>query len=899
MIKKGIEKFEVEAIQLLLESVKDYTIIFINPEGKIQFWNNSAETIFGYKASEIKGSSFLQLYPKEAIDKATPSQNLNKAIEKGKIEVDGWQVRKDGLRFWSHQVITALYEEDVLIGYSIVVRDLSEIKKVENGLTRSDNKYKALVAGVKDYAIFMLDEKGCISSWNEGGKAITGFAEHEVIDKEFSLFFNQHENQEIPAVNYLTLAKRTGRIELEEVMTRKDGSSFFSGTTITVIYDESKKVTGYSVIIKDLTELKHAEEELKLKEERNRLLVEGVKDYAIFMLDPHGYIATWNEGAKRIKGYTGREIIGRHFSIFYPQEAKDQKYPEFELEQAKKFGRFEDEGIRVKKDGSTFYANVVITAIYNKKNQLIGFTKVTRDLTEKKNSEEALRLSEERYRLLIEGVKDYAIFMLDSQGNIATWNEGAKRLNGYNQSEIIGRHFSIFYTQEDKTREYPQYELEQATKFGRYEDEGLRVRKDGTTFYANVVITTIYNSKKELIGFTKITRDLTERREVEEALRLSEEKYRLLIEGVKDYAIFMLDPNGNITTWNEGAKSLQGYNQNEIIGRHFSIFYPQEAKDRKYPEYELEQAIKYGRFEDEGIRIRKDGSSFYANVIITPLYNKQGILIGFSKITRDLTERIENERRLQNLNSELETKVFERTRDLTKSLEDLKRINADLDSFIYTASHDLKAPVSNIEGLIYTLSDILQENEIDKDEVDNIIELMEQSVVKFQGTIKDLTEINISQKNIDEDRVPLKLDELIEDVKISIINLITNSNTLIQVNTYQCPVINFSKKHTKSIIYNLISNAIKYKSPDRDPVIKISSYCESKFSILKIEDNGLGIKEQDKEKIFQMFKRLHDHVEGTGIGLYIVKRIIENAGGKIEVESEVGKGTCFKIYIPV
>jgi PAS domain S-box-containing protein len=771
MIKKGIEKFEDNAIQLLLESVKDYTIIFINTDGTVQFWNDSAEKIFGYKASEIKGESFLLFYPKEAIDKAKPSYELDQALQKGKVEVDGWRIRKDGSRFWSHDVITALYEENELIGYSIIVRDLSEIKNVENALTRSDNKYKNLIQGVNDYAIFMLDEMGNISTWNQGAKYITGFSEHEALGKDFSIFFNDNKQHGINANHYLIQAKRSGRMELEDLMNRKDGSSFFSNTTITTIYDDSKKVIGFSVIMKDLTEKKEAEEELRLKEERYRLLIEGVRDYAIFMLDPNGYIATWNEGAKRIKGYSEREIIGRHFSVFYPQEKQDQRFPDYELEQAKKFGRFEDEGIRVRKDGSTFYANVVITAIYNKRKELIGFTKVTRDLTERKNTEEALRVSEERYRLLIEGVKDYAIFMLDPQGNISTWNEGARRLKGYSQGEIVGRHFSIFYTQPDKDRKYPEYELEQAIKFGRYEDEGLRVRKDGTTFYANVIITAIFNNQKQLVGF--------------------------------------------------------------------------------------------------------------------------------SKITRDLTERVENERRLHKLNSELETKVSNRTRELQKSLEDLKRINSDLDSFIYTASHDLKAPVSNIEGLIYTLHDVLQENEIDKDEVDSIIELMKQSVLKFQGTIKDLTEVNISQKNIDEDKVALNLEEIVEDVKLSIINLVTNSNTQIELNTYQCPVIHFSKKHIKSIVYNLISNAIKYRSLDRDPVIKISSYCESKFTVIKVEDNGLGIKEQDKEKIFQMFKRLHDHVEGTGIGLYIVKRIIENAGGKIEVESQVDKGTTFKIYIPV
>jgi PAS domain S-box-containing protein len=248
----------------------------------------------------------------------------------------------------------------------------------------------------------------------------------------------------------------------------------------------------------------------------HRLLVESVQDYAIFALDPDGFILSWNAGAYRFKGYTADEAIGKHFSIFYPRELVDEGFPEFELRTAANTGHFEDEGWRIRKDGSRFWANVVITALRDKSGNLVGYAKVTRDLTERREAEESLRESEERFRLLIEGVKDYAIFMLDPTGRVATWNEGAERIKGYRAKEIIGRHFSQFYSEEDKASRKPERELEIATRTGKYEEEGWRVRRNGETFLASVLITAIHNKSGELVGFAKVTRDLTERRAAEE-----------------------------------------------------------------------------------------------------------------------------------------------------------------------------------------------------------------------------------------------------------------------------------------------------------------------------------------------------------------------------------------------
>ena len=251
-------------------------------------------------------------------------------------------------------------------------------------------------------------------------------------------------------------------------------------------------------------------------EQRLQMLIEGVTDYGIFMLDPEGHIISWNTGAQRLKGWRREEILGRHFSLFYPPEAVASGWPQEELRLAQARGRFEDEGWRLRKDGSRFWANVIITPLYGPMGELTGYAKITRDLTERRQHEEELRASEERVRLLVESVRDYAIFMLDPDGIVQSWNAGAQAIKGYRPEEIIGRHFRAFYTPEDQAAGKPELELETARAQGRVEDEGWRVRKDGSLFWANVVVTAVIGPGGDRRGYAKITRDMSDRRRLEE-----------------------------------------------------------------------------------------------------------------------------------------------------------------------------------------------------------------------------------------------------------------------------------------------------------------------------------------------------------------------------------------------
>jgi len=260
---------------------------------------------------------------------------------------------------------------------------------------------------------------------------------------------------------------------------------------------------------------------------RMQLLIERVADYAIYLLNPDGTVASWNAGARRFKGYTEAEIIGQHFSRFYTPADRAAGVPERALRTALEAGRFEAEGWRVRKDGTHFWASVVIDPIHDDDGQLVGFAKITRDISDKKLAREALRRTEEQFRLLVDSVIDYAIYMLSPEGLVTTWNAGARNIKGYQAEEVIGTHFGRFYTEEDRRNGLPDRVLATAREHGRYHGEGLRVRKDGTRFRADVVVDAIRDADGRLLGFAKITRDVTQRVQLEEARKALQHAQRL------------------------------------------------------------------------------------------------------------------------------------------------------------------------------------------------------------------------------------------------------------------------------------------------------------------------------------------------------------------------------------
>jgi PAS domain S-box-containing protein len=510
---------------------------------------------------------------------------------------------------------------------------------------------------------------------------------------------------------------------------------------------------------------------------------------------------------------------------------------------------------------------------------------------------EELRQSEERFKLLVQSVRDYAIFMLDPDGHILTWNAGAERFKGYRAEEIIGQHFSRFYPPEVVASGLPEHELRVASETGVFEDEGWRVRKDGTLFWANVVITAMRNADGELLGFAKVTRDLTQRRAHEEDLRRSEERLRLLIEGVREYAIFMLDPNGRVVTWNVGAERIKGYKASDIIGQHFSIFYPAETKESGWPEHELQVAADKGSFVDEGWRVRKDGTTFWANVTITALRDETGKLLGYAKLTRDLTEtkRIEAMEAVHRQREEL----LDAERSARMAAQRATRLK---DEFLATLSHELRTPLSSILGWTQLL--LRDESPKGPDAQKRAIEVIDRNAraqAKLIDDLLDLSRIMTGKLRLDLHQVSCAgvVEAAVDSAKPAADAKGIRLKVILGASQ---DIVSADSARLQQVVWNLLTNAIKFTPKGGQVQVllqRVNSHLE-----LSVSDTGIGIPATYLPHVFDRFSQRDSSTTrtfgGLGLGLAICKQLVELHGGMISAASQgEGMGATFSVQLPV
>ena len=489
------------------------------------------------------------------------------------------------------------------------------------------------------------------------------------------------------------------------------------------------------------------------------------------------------------------------------------------------------------------------------------------------------------YQLLVESVRDYAIFALDPNGVIMSWNAGAERIKGYSAQEAIGRHFSIFYTPEDLAVDKPAVELVRATRDGRVEDAGWRVRKDGSQFWASVVITGLRDTAGQLVGFAKVTQDFTDRRRAEERLRSSEERLRVLIGSVKDYGIFMLDPDGRVASWNEGARRIKGYEAEEIIGQHFSVFYPEQARAVGFPDYELDVARAEGRFEDEGWRIRKDGTQFWANVVITALRADDGTLIGFAKVTRDLTERrLAQQREVEDARRVAEAEASNRAKT----------------GFLAAMSHELRTPLNAIAGYAQLIQDgIAGPVSSQQQEFLNRIRGSQQHLL---GIVNDLLNYGrIEAGEIVYDVAPISMRDVVERVLAMVAPQADRKGLRLEQGSCSETVVAMADQlKTEQIVLNLVSNAVKF-TPEAGEVTLTCSRREG-VAMIVVRDTGPGIAEDMQAVIFDPFVQLGRSLtsahEGAGLGLAISRDLARAMNGDVVVESTPGSGATFTLRLP-
>ena len=491
-------------------------------------------------------------------------------------------------------------------------------------------------------------------------------------------------------------------------------------------------------------------------------------------------------------------------------------------------------------------------------------------LRDPENSQTWLDSRRGAFHDLVSGVREYAIYAMDLTGTILDWNLGAERIKNYTAAEIVGKNFACFFPPE--SMELPASILQEAARRGSYSGEGWRLRKNGERFWAHATVTALRSDQGQVEGFMKITRDLTLRHTDMQALRQSEERFRLLVESVQDHAIFLLDPEGHITSWNAGARRIKGYEQEEIIGQHFSVFYPPQAVHSGVPSKLLQLALKAGRAEQEGWRVRKDGTRFWGKITITPLYNQEGELQGFAKITRDLSAR--------------------------RQVESLRAASRRKDAFLATLAHELRNPLAPILPGI----DIILNSPGNQEKIAQVAGMMRRQVDQMTCLIEDLVDvsrINSGKINLRVRRVPLA--DVLTRALESVTPLIEKQGHEFHINDWDAALtVEVDTHRLSQIVANLLSNAAKYTPPGGRIELNISVQRGNTLKLV-VADNGLGIPLDIQDSIFDLFDQgEYGSEDGLGVGLTLVRSLARMHRGDITLRSDgPGKGCEFTLLLPV
>lgn len=484
----------------------------------------------------------------------------------------------------------------------------------------------------------------------------------------------------------------------------------------------------------------------------------------------------------------------------------------------------------------------------------------------------------ETFQLLVDAVTDYALYMLDANGRIVTWNPGAERFKGYSASEIIGEHFSRFFSPDDQAAGVPARALSIAAREGRFEAEGWRIKKDGSRFWAHAILDAIYAEDGSLRGFAKITRDITEKRRLEQATYESALQLKMLLEGVRDYAIYMLDPRGRITSWNSGAQAIKGYEEQEVLGQHFSLFYTEQDRAHDAPTVALETALRDGKFEAEAQRVRKDGSLFWAHVVIDPIFDQAGEHIGFAKITRDITERKLAEQEL---------------RHTQEALLQSQKLQA-LGELAGGIAHDFNNLMTVMRG---SADFLLKHPDLPLEKRSRYLSIMLETSERATSLTSQLLAFARRQ--------PLEPEVIDLSVRLDAVGemLQRTLGSLYDLQFDLAPglwQVEIDPAGLEAALLNAVVNARDAMPNGGRITISTANVTREQGDgvLLSIRDTGEGIPPDTLRRVFEPFFTTKPTGKGTGLGLSQIHGYAVQSGGSAHIESEVGKGTLVELWLP-
>ena len=628
-------------------------------------------------------------------------------------------------------------------------------------------------------------------------------------------------------------------------------------------------------------------------EGRYRALLEAAPD-AMVVVNQSGEVVLLNLQAEKQFGYNRDELVGQKVTAIIPEGFAERLIADGERTAAQALAQQIGTGIELtgrRKDGSQFPIEMMLSPVESAEGVLV--TAAIRDISARKRAEKhlvqmegrrrlmevALRESEENYRLLLDGVEDYAIFMMDPSGKITSWNVGAERMKGYSAAEILGQNFSRFFPARDIARGRPKEILRLTAASGRHEESAMRVRKDGSTFLASLTFTALRDQAGNLRGVSEFSHDLTESKE-------SGAKYRALMEAAPD-AMVVVNEGGEVVLLNLQAEKQFGYSRDELLGQKVTTIIPEGFAERLIADGERTAAQALAQQIGTGIELtarRKDGSEFPIEMMLSPVESAEGVLV--TAAIRDISARKKAEKHL--------ARTEDAEKRLAQKVEELNRSNEELGQFAYIASHDLQEPLRMVASYTQLLSRRYK-GKLDAD-ADEYIAFAVDGAARMQRLIQDLLAFS-RIGTAGQELADMSSEEALKQSLDNLQGAMEDSGALVTHDTL--PPVVADEMQVVQLFQNLIGNAIKYQGPGVPRVHISAAKGDGKKWIFSVKDNGLGIEPKYFEKIFAMFQRLHkrDEFAGTGIGLAICKKIVERHGGKISVESQLGQGSTFRFAL--
>ncbi|MBV8880716.1 MAG: PAS domain S-box protein [Planctomycetaceae bacterium] len=751
--------------------------------------------------------------------------------------------------------------------YRDAQREIAERRRAEAALSESEQRLRTLFLQSRE-ALLLVDGFGHCVDANPAATALTGYSHDELAQRAlWDLIPGGSREAFQQEWDNLGLLGASGR---EFDVRRKDGS---------VVQAEHRIVANFVprlhlCLFRDVSERKRAEAELRFQAQA----LSQVNDVVI-AVDLHQRVIYWNEAAVRTYGWSAEEARGCALGDLYQIRWRNESDEAKAWESLQLSGQWRGENIHVTKSLRTLIVESEVSALRDESDAPYGWLAVIRDVTARRRAEAELERALDSREKILESIKD-SFIVFDREFRYRYLNPAAVALLGRSREELIGRTF---------------WDVFPATRGSLADRELHRAMNDGVSvrfeesypawgrWYENRA----FPSPE---GLTVLVTDITDRKRAETALRESEERFRHLVEGVAEYALYIVDPAGNVASWNTGAQRLKGYEAAEVLGRPISIFFLPECQAAGKPAQLLEQAAKTGQARDEGWRVTKAGRRFWADVLITALYEPDGKLRGYVKLVRDLTARREAELRLQHAQEQLEQRVRERTAQLQESL-------SEMETFTYTIAHDLRAPLRTMAGF----SQLLLEDygaTIGEGVGKLYLQQLSAGAKKMDSLIFDLLSYSqLSRSDLKPESVDL--EGVVWEALESLSDTVKEKQAEVMVGS-PLPSVRGHRNTLILVITNLVTNALKFVAAGTRPAVRIVAEERQEAVRLWVEDNGIGIEPRHHERIFGIFERLNrtEDYPGTGIGLALVRRAVTRQGGRCGVESEPGAGSRFWVELP-